>query len=652
MSNISDLDLNLETLFQPAWAQGKTEENRFEKFTGNEGVKPQRRFSDKPGERRGPRRERGDRNDRGERRGGPPRGGKFGDRKGGFRGGDRRDARRERPEPPAPLPEMAVAFLPEEKGVEQLARQIKMTGRAYPLFQIANLILQKADRYSVELKPKKKADGTMESLFVCALDDSPWTSEDEAIAHALKNHFATFYQAERIPTDPPKGVYTFVAQCGMSGAILGPPNYHDYQNQLRKLHAEKFSRMPFEVFKSRVKIVKDEAVVKKWIEEQSFKTEYTCLNVPEPLKLASMEEVEKHFRATHKDSIIKPVESQIVAGVPSRTLRCTGLQRLIRQEWEHQRRFPLPVATKLSQQFAQHGLQFFKVNKTVTHVSVARPQFLDIENSPVSDGIKRIVQYIDANERCTRKQLIEALAPTPKAAPAPAAVPEATPAAEAPAAPAAPATPVAEGETAAAPTPEATGAQAQGETTAQPPAPAAEQPAEAAAPAAPAATPEQTEVMVDLHWLIHQGAVLEFADGHMETAKKPAPKPPKPEKKPATEAKPAAEGEAPEATAETAPAAEAPAQAEAPAAAATEPAPTTGQAANPEPAAATEAPASAAESAPTTPAASAPTPEPVAPQAPAPAPTTEAPAETPTSEEKPAAPASETAPGTQPPPAA
>ena len=32
--------------------------------------------------------------------------------------------------------------------------------------------------------------------------------------------------------------------------------------------------------------------------------------------------------------------------------------------------------------------------------------------------------------------------------------------------------------------------------------------------------------MVDLHWLIHQGAVLEFADGHMETAKKPAPKPP------------------------------------------------------------------------------------------------------------------------------
>ncbi|MEI9865272.1 MAG: hypothetical protein WDN00_12120 [Limisphaerales bacterium] len=39
-----------------------------------------------------------------------------------------------------------MAFVPEERGVEQLARQIKVTGRAYPLFQIALLILDKAER--------------------------------------------------------------------------------------------------------------------------------------------------------------------------------------------------------------------------------------------------------------------------------------------------------------------------------------------------------------------------------------------------------------------------------------------------------------------------------------------------------------------------
>jgi len=511
MSTASDLDLDLENLFQPAWTQSKTESNRFEKFTGNEGVKPERRFSDKPGERRGPRREGsgggsgfggGGGGGRGGARPQGSGGSKFGG-KGNFgRRDDRRDDRREPQAAPAPLPEINVTFLPDEKGVEQLARQIKITGRAYPLFQIAQLVLQKPERYSVQLGVKKKADGTVaQSLFACALDDSPWLSEDEAVAHVLAHHFATFYQAERTATEPPKGTYTFVAQCGMSGVILGPPNYHDYQNQLRKLHAEKFSRMPFDMFKARVKIVKDEAVVKKWIEDQSFKTEYNCLNVAEPLKLASLEEVEKHFRATHKDSIIKPVETMIVAGVPSRSLRSGGLQRLVRGEWEHQKHFPLVVATKLSQQFASHGLQFFKVNKTVTHVAVARPQYLDLESTPVSESIRRIVEFINANAKCSRKKLVEALAPTPKPT-----VIEVKP----------------------------------------------EEPAATAAAVGP--TTEQTAIISDLHWLVHQGHVLEFADGRLETAKKPLPRPAKPEKKP-TEAKteiPSTEGSAVVAT-ETAP---------------------------------------------------------------------------------------------------
>ncbi|MGA2871899.1 MAG: hypothetical protein ABSF34_22400, partial [Verrucomicrobiota bacterium] len=243
MSTASDLDLDLENLFQPAWTQSKTESNRFEKFTGNEGVKPERRFSDKPGERRGPRREGsgggsgfggGGGGGRGGARPQGSGGSKFGG-KGNFgRRDDRRDDRREPQAAPAPLPEINVTFLPDEKGVEQLARQIKITGRAYPLFQIAQLVLQKPERYSVQLGVKKKADGTVaQTLFACALDDSPWLSEDEAVAHVLAHHFATFYQAERTATEPPKGTYTFVAQCGMSGVILGPPNYHDYQNQLR-----------------------------------------------------------------------------------------------------------------------------------------------------------------------------------------------------------------------------------------------------------------------------------------------------------------------------------------------------------------------------------------------------------------------------------
>jgi hypothetical protein len=157
---------------------------------------------------------------------------------------------------------------------------------------------------------------------------------------------------------------------------------------------------------------------------------------------------------------------------------------------DDQRRFPLKLATTLSQQFAAQGLQFFKVNRTVTHVSVARPHYLDMEATPVSEGVKRIVDYINTHPKSTRRKVIEALAPAPAAPPAPATPPVPSGKSGTPAAP-----------TAAAPAP------------------------------APEATPEQTALASDLHWLVHQGHVIEFANGILETAKKPIPRPPKPEKK-------------------------------------------------------------------------------------------------------------------------
>jgi hypothetical protein len=388
------------------------------------------------------------------------------------------------------LPELNVSLVPDERGVESLARQIKMTGRAYPLFDIAQMILQKPERHAVNFAIKKNPEGQpIQQLFLCALDETLWLSEDEAVRHVLKRHFATFYQAEKTATEPPKGKYTFVAQCGLSGVVLGPPNYHDYQNQLRKLHSERFARMPFEAYKAQVKIVRDEEVVKKWVEDQSWKTDYLCLNLPEPLRLGTTEAVEQHFRETHKANIVKQIESYTLSGSAARSLRSPDLVRFVRSVWEDQRRFPLQIATVLSQQFATHGLQFFKVNKTITHVSVARPHYLDPALTPVSDGVKRIVDYINANPKCTRRQLIETLAPSPTVLTVP------TPG---------------EGQAAT--------------------------PKESAAP-----TPEQNALIGDLHWLIHQGHVIEFANGTLETAKKPVPKPPKPAAK--KEEKAAAAGE-------------------------------------------------------------------------------------------------------------
>ena len=489
MSEPPETEFDLEKLFLPAWAQESPATNKYAGFAGED--RRESRFDDRPG-RRGPPRGESRPGEPRSRGGGPPQRGRDGGNRGGPREGRGEPGPRSEPrEAPPPLPQITATILPDEKGLDSMARQIRITGRAYPLFDIAQLILNKPERQQVRWETVKDAAGkAAQPLYLCALDDSLWLSEEEAVTHLLGRNFDMFYKAEKTPTEPPRGTYTFVAQCGMSGAILGPPNYHDYQNKLRKLHSERFARMPFEAFKARVRIVKDEAVVKKWIEDQSTKTEYTCLNVPEAQKLGNREAVEKHFRETHLPNLIKLVESHTMSGPAGRQLRSPALQRVLRAAWEEQRRFPLKLATTLSQQFASRGLQFFKVNRTVTHVSVARPHFLDMDATPVSQGVRQIVDFINATPKCTRRKLIESLAP------------------------------------------------------AAPPAAAGAAPDAAAgvAPApAPEASPEQTAVASDLHWLIHEGHVIEFANGILETAKKPFIKPPRPEPKTTAPAVPAKE---------------------------------------------------------------------------------------------------------------
>lgn len=492
----SELDLDLQLL--PAWARQASTVNRYAKYEGESADDRRGRRGGPFGPRGGDRPPRRDRppgsgegrphgGDRG-RPGGPP--GRPGrPPRYGPRGDDRRD---EPPPPPAPLPDVNVHLTPEDKGVESLARQIKLTGRSYALFDIAQLILRRPERFDVQLSVVKGPDGkVVQPLFVCSLDESVWLSEDELVSHVLRQHFSTFYQTEKVATEPPKGTYTLVAQCGVTGVILGPPNLHDYQEKLRRLHAERVPRMPFEVYKNRVQMVRDDAVVKRWVEEQSWKLEYVCLNVPEALKFDRREDVEQHFRQTHLPNLIRTVEFHMLRAGTARAPMSAALNTLIRRAMEDQRRFPLRLATVLSQQFAGHGLQFFKVNRTVTHVCVARPHYLDLEATVVSDGVRRIVQYVDTHPGCTRRKLLDTLAPSP---------------------PPAPGTPAGEPVTAAEPAGER---------------PAASQPP--AEPAAPAPTPEQTAVISDLHWLIHQGHVLEFSDGHLETAKAPRPRPePKP----------------------------------------------------------------------------------------------------------------------------
>lgn len=304
-ADLSNLGIDLSQMFRPSWTTetaGTSEATARLAAKFDEGDRPARGDrhdrQGRPGGR-GPRRE----GERGPRREGPrnagPRGsggqggnggqggegrdrgprpeGRRDGKAGGGRGRDDRrggrDPRERRPEPPQQpvLEGWKLNLVAEEPAIEGIAKQVRSRAKAYPLFELARLILQLSDRYSVKLTPE--SDQTA-GLFRVKRDGSLWTSRKEAVNHLLAKHLGQFYRKSSVATEPPKGAFTVVAQCGMSGVLLGPPNHHEYTTRVISLHASRFKNMHFEVYKSRIRMVRDEALIEQWKSEQSTKTIY------------------------------------------------------------------------------------------------------------------------------------------------------------------------------------------------------------------------------------------------------------------------------------------------------------------------------------------------------------------------------------------
>jgi len=298
-ADLSNIGIDLTQMFRPAWTTETTDTSARLAAKFDEGDRPERRGGDRGRDHgagrdsRGPRPERGAGSPRpegrregpgqGGRSGGPRREGRSEGRPGGRdrndRGGSRgREERRPEPVAKTLLEGWKLQLVPEAPAIEGIAKQIRSRAKAYPLFELARLIVQLSDRYSVKLEavPEKATE-----LFRAKLDDSLWTSRKEAVNHLLAKHLGKFYRSTSVTTEAPKGAFAVVAQCGMSGVLLGPPNHHEYTSKVIALHSSRFKNMPFEVYKSRIRMMRDEALIEQWKTEQSTKTIYIPLTPSE-----------------------------------------------------------------------------------------------------------------------------------------------------------------------------------------------------------------------------------------------------------------------------------------------------------------------------------------------------------------------------------
>ena len=252
--------------FGPAWARDPSESKSLKKFKDR----------DDRGDRSDSR-GRGDRNDRrggggggfrGGGGGGDRRGGGGGERRGGGQG--RRDfdnrSPRQEVEPPAGF---KIQLMPAEESLDLLARQVIDSGRTYSVFDLAKVLLQSRDRFRVIYESNDR------KFYRCREDQSLWLSRDEALRHLWKSDWLTkYYEEVKVEGEAPKGSFSSVARCGISNELLGPPNYHGFQEKLIALHRERFSNMSLDDYKAKVRTERGEEAVEAWLESMKQVTKW------------------------------------------------------------------------------------------------------------------------------------------------------------------------------------------------------------------------------------------------------------------------------------------------------------------------------------------------------------------------------------------
>ena len=405
----------------------------------------------------GPRREA-----RGDFRGGPRRdfrGGPGGDPRGGY---GRRDPIERGP---YESPYYTVTFYPEDTSFNTLVQTIRKSCRTIELFEIARTVVAKPDRFVVVLGHKPSASdaaGTAapgadaaakpakQQFYISVPDGMPFESDEAATAHVMAKHLDKFFDTAEVEVEAPKGNFQVINRCGVTGELLGPPNYHRYNQIVQQHYAAKVAgRMPFEAFRSRIETVRDPEVVNQWLAKMKKVTRFTwkaggkaTAAMPAPEVAAAtatpdtdaaaseptteaapsaapapeapaaggpsfdtLEDARMYLLSQARDKVVRTTETARFHGKTAEQLAPGEIRRAVEGALDRQRRFPLDTANALRGRLRrEHFTIFKKGSKGVSYVCAVKRKFR-VPGQTFSDSIGALISYIETNPMIRASEL-------------------------------------------------------------------------------------------------------------------------------------------------------------------------------------------------------------------------------------------------------
>ncbi|GAA5126162.1 hypothetical protein GCM10023212_29200 [Luteolibacter yonseiensis] len=307
---------------------------------------------------------------------------------------------------------MRVTVSPDAQAVHLIGKEVHQVARVYPLFDVAKILLAEKSR----VRAIFEAPAPHAPLLRGKLEESVFLTREEAIRHLWNSELRNeLIEEETIEVDPPTGNFQAIARCGISGEWLGPVNFHSYQTNLRRLHRERFARMPFELYAAKVRTERGEEAVNAWLETMKKKTRWRIKGEGDDAWIDDRAAAERAVAERCFDKAYEETRLADVSGaIPAKNLSPSLLTSL-KIAGTHARKHPAILIPAVCRAVEAEHLPVFK-RQGKLHTGPARPHPLPA-NAVLAERPGIMVAWIRENGPAKLEGLWKAVLPEGSTAP-------------------------------------------------------------------------------------------------------------------------------------------------------------------------------------------------------------------------------------------
>ena len=300
-----------------------------------------------------------------------------------------------------------ITIRPNKHAMDTLVTCLRKSYITYRLTPLIQLFLEKKDRFEILLTALHP-----DVLFCTQSENLPFLSRENAFDYLVKKHWSDIFEKEIVPLSPIHGNFVSINRCGITHVLLGPPNYHLY-NDLIKEHYHQYLAQDYswEFFIQQIKNEHNPSLIKQW---QKNMSEHTVFRLKAEPKICfdschtAQEYLQKHPYLI-KDNV-KHYNAFSLSYAEIGNIKDEILKKQIYQKIKDETRLPISLGGFCRTRFRHAGLHLYKKRKGASYTSFLcsiKRKVLNENDNGLSTKLAHIVDYVEQHSMINIKTCID-----------------------------------------------------------------------------------------------------------------------------------------------------------------------------------------------------------------------------------------------------